>query len=146
MRIIIDADACPVTRIAIAEAKKRGIPVICICDTSHILSDEYATTITVDKGRDSVDLAVVNTCTENDIVITQDYGVASMALAKKSRCLNQNGTYYTSDNIDSLMAIRHIAMMERRKSSKHHLKGPKKRTSENDERFRTALIRLLENI
>ena len=144
MRIIIDADACPVTRIAIEEAEKRNIPVTCVCDTSHILSDNYATVITVDKGRDIADLAVVNLCGYGDIVITQDYGVASMALAKKSKCLNQNGLYYTENNIDSLMAIRHIASVERRKSSKHHLKGPKKRTQEDDEKFRKALILLLE--
>ena len=144
MRIIIDADACPVTRIAIEEAEKRNIPVTCVCDTSHILSDNYATVITVDKGRDIADLAVVNLCGCGDIVMTQDYGVASMALAKKSKCLNQNGLYYTENNIDSLMAIRHIASVERRKSSKHHLKGPKKRTQEDDEKFRKALILLLE--
>ena len=145
MNIIIDADACPVTKIAIEEAKKRNIPVTCVCDTSHILSDEYAKIIIVDTGKDIADLAVVNLCTVGDIVITQDYGVASMALAKKAKCINQNGLYYTEDNIDSLMAIRHIANEERRKSSKHHLKGPKKRTREDDEKFRKAFILLLDN-
>lgn len=145
MRIIIDADACPVVKIAIEEAKKRAFPVLCICDTSHIISDEYADVKTVDKGRDSVDIAVVNACRDNDIVITQDYGVASMALAKKAKCINQNGLYYTENNIDSLMSLRHIAMQERRKSSKHHLKGPGKRTPADDEKFRDAFIRLLEN-
>lgn len=145
MKIVIDADACPVTKIAVSEAKKRGVPVLCICDTSHIIFDEYASTLTVDKGRDSVDLAVVNACKDGDVVITQDYGVASMALAKKARCINQNGLYYTQDNIDSLMAMRHMAMQERRKSSKHHLKGPKKRTQDDDERFRNALIKLLDS-
>ena len=145
MKVIIDADACPVVKIAIAEAKKKNIPVLCICDTSHVLSDEYASTLTVDKGCDSVDLAVVNAATVGDIVITQDYGVASMALAKGAKCINQNGLYYTESNIDSLMAIRHIAMQERRKSSKHHLKGPKKRIAQDDEKFRIAFIKLLEN-
>lgn len=144
MKVIIDADACPVTDIAIDESKKRNIPVICVCDTSHIISNEYARVIIVDKGNDSADLAVVNTCKENDIVITQDYGVASMALAKKARCLNQNGMYYTEDNIDSLMAIRHIANVERRKSSKHHLKGPRKRTHEDNEKFRKAFVMLID--
>lgn len=144
MKIIIDADACPVTAIAIDEAKKRCIPVICICDTSHIISNEYATVMIVDKGNDSADLAVVNQSTAGDIVITQDYGVASMALAKKALCINQNGMYYTESNIDSLMAIRHLAATERRKSSKHHLKGPKKRTAADDDCFRRAFISLLD--
>lgn len=144
MKIIIDADACPVTAIAIDEAKKRGIPVICICDTSHIISNEYATVKIVDKGNDSADLAIVNQSAEGDIVITQDYGVASMALAKKALCINQNGMYYTESNIDSLMAIRHLAAAERRKSSKHHLRGPKKRTLGDDDSFRRAFISLLD--
>lgn len=146
MTVIIDADACPVVKIAIEEAKKRNIPVMCVCDTSHVLSDEYARVVIVDKGRDSTDLAVVNICAACDIVITQDYGVASMALAKKAYCINQNGMIYDDSNIDSLMAIRHIASVERRKSSKHHLKGPKKRTYEDDERFRTSFVRLLEKV
>lgn len=146
MRIIIDADACPVVNIAVAEAKKRNIPVLLICDTSHAFSSEYAQIIIVDKGSDSADIALVNRCREGDVVITQDYGVASMALARKSRCINQNGLYYTEENIDSLMAMRHMASVERRKSSKHHLKGPKKRTAEDDERFLSAFIRIIDEI
>ena len=145
MKVIIDADACPVTKIAIEETKKRNIPIICVCDTSHILSDEYAKVVTVDKGKDIADLTVVNLCTQDDIVITQDYGVASMALAKRARCIHHNGLYYTESNIDYLMTIRHIASVERRKSSKHHLKGPKKRTSDDDNRFREAFISLLDS-
>lgn len=143
MNVIIDADACPVVKIATEVSKKAKVPVICICDTSHVISDEYAKVIIVGKGRDSADITVVNTCNKGDIVITQDYGVASMALAKGAKCINQNGLYYTEDNIDSLMAIRHIASVERRKSSKHHLKGPKKRTAEDDEKFRKAFTALL---
>lgn len=146
MTVIIDADACPVVGIAVEESKKRNIPVVCVCDTSHVVSEEYAESIIVDKGRDSTDIAVVNLCKDGDIVITQDYGVASMALAKKSKCINQNGLCYTENNIDSLMAMRHIASTERRKSSKHHLKGPKKRTYEDDENFRRAFVRLLDTI
>ena len=146
MTVIIDADACPVVKIAIDEAKKRNIAVTCICDTSHEIISDYAKTIVVDKGRDSTDLAVVNLCSVGDIVITQDYGVASMALAKKARCINQNGMIYDENNIDSLMAIRHMASVERRKSSKHHLKGPKKRTADDDEKFLICFRRLLDSI
>lgn len=146
MTVIIDADACPVTKIAISIAQSRNIPVTCFCDTSHVITSDYATCIICDKGRDSVDLVLVNRCAKGDIVITQDYGVASMALAKGAYCMNQNGLYYTKDNIDSLMAIRHMAFEERRKSSKHHLKGPKKRSREDDEKFEKAFIALLEKV
>lgn len=144
LRIIIDADACPVTKIAVEIAKDKNIPAICVCDTSHVINGDYAEVMVVDKGADSADLAVVNLCGEGDVVITQDYGVASMALAKKSFVINQNGLCYTSDNIDYLMAMRHIASTERRKSSKHHLKGPKKRTRDDDEKFVAAFTALIE--
>ena len=143
MTVIIDADACPVVRIAIGEAKKRNIPVTCVCDTSHEFNDDYANTVIVDKGRDSADLRVVNLCSCGDIVITQDYGVASMALAKKAKCINQNGLYYTEDNIDFLMSMRHAASVERRKS-KSHMKGPSKRTKQDDEKFLSSFIKLLD--
>ena len=146
MTVIIDADACPVTRQAIEISKENSIPVICICDTSHVITSDYAESIICDKGRDSADLVLVNKCRKGDIVITQDYGVASMALAKGSYCMNQNGLYYTKDNIDSLLAVRHMAFEERRKSSKHHLKGPKKRTREDDERFEKAFRELVEKV
>lgn len=146
MMVIIDADACPVTKIAIDICKKRDIPVTCICDTSHVITSDYAECVICDKGRDSADLVLVNRCKIGDIVITQDYGVASMALAKGSYCMNQNGLYYTKDNIDSLLAVRHMAFEERRKTSKHHLKGPKKRTREDDERFVRAFEDLLDKV
>lgn len=146
MTVIIDADACPVTKITIDICKKRDIPVTCICDTSHVITSDYAECVICDKGRDSADLVLVNRCKTGDIVITQDYGVASMALAKGSYCMNQNGLYYTKDNIDSLLAVRHMAFEERRKTSKHHLKGPKKRTREDDERFERAFVQLIERI
>lgn len=146
MTVIIDADACPVTKIAIDICKMRDIPVTCICDTSHVITSDYAECIICDKGRDSADLVLVNRCKKGDIVITQDYGVASMALAKGAYCIHQSGMYYTTDNIDSLLAMRHTAFEERRKSSKHHLKGPKKRTREDDERFERAFIKLIEEI
>ncbi len=144
MKIIIDADACPVTHLAIEEAKNRNIPVITVCDTSHIINSDYAKCIIVDKGSDSADIAVVNNCGLYDIVITQDYGVACMALGKKAFVLNQNGLEYTSDNIVYLMETRHIASVERRKSNKNHLKGPKKRTAENDKSFLASFIKTIE--
>lgn len=144
MTVIIDADACPVTKIAIDICKKRGIPVLCICDTSHVITSDHAQCIICDKGKDSADIVLVNKCQCGDIVITQDYGVASMALAKGAYCIHQNGMYYTKDNIDSLLAIRHMAFEERRKSSKHHLKGPKKRTEHDDRQFIDAFCRLID--
>ena len=79
MKILIDADACPVTRIAEDIARKHSIPVVLLCDTNHILNSEYSTVKTVGAGADAVDIALINLCRREDIVITQDYGLAALA-------------------------------------------------------------------
>ncbi|MDF2686938.1 MAG: hypothetical protein K0S55_2121 [Clostridia bacterium] len=114
MKILVDADACPVKEIIIDEAKKRNIEVIMIIDTSHEINDGYSKVITVDKARDSVDIKLINITNENDIVVTQDFGVAAMALGKKALAVNQNGLIYNNDNINSLLMERHIGQKIRR--------------------------------
>lgn len=138
----MDADACPVKDIIVRNAKKRGISVTMIIDTSHELSDGYSTVITVDKARDSVDIKLVNLLAKGDIVITQDYGVAAMGLGKGARVLNQNGLIYTDANIDRLLFERHLGQKIRRAGGRTGT--IKKRTRENDEAFEKALVSLLD--
>ncbi len=142
MKIMIDADACPVIAIVEKAAKEFQIPLLLICDTCHALSSAYGTVITVDKGADSTDFRIVQTGNKGDVVITQDYGVASMALGKGMRVLHQNGMEYTNENIDRLMFERHMAKKARR-SMHFSIKGPKKRTREDDLHFEHALRRVL---
>lgn len=142
MTILIDADACPVTRIAETIARRHGIPVILLCDTSHVLSSAYSTVKTIGEGADAVDLALINLCRRGDIVVTQDYGVAALALGKGARAIHQSGKWYTDGNIDGLLMERHLAKKARR-SGKHHLKGPARRTEEDDRRFAESLERMI---
>ncbi len=143
MTIYVDADACPVVRETVDAAKRHGLPVTLLCDTNHALSDDYASVVVIGAGADAVDFALVNRCKKGDIVITQDYGVAAMALGKGAHPIHQSGMWYTDENIDRLLAERHISRKARMAHSKHHLKGPKKRTSEDDERFVESLERLI---
>ena len=142
MTIYIDADACPVTRIAERIAQKHGIPVTLLCDTNHILTSEYSTVKTIGAEADAVDIALINLCQSGDIVITQDYGVAALALGKSARAIHQSGRWYTNDNIDGLLMERHLAKKARR-SGKHHLKGPSKRTEEDDRRFAESFEQMI---
>ncbi len=107
MKILIDADGCPVVDICIKSAKRHGIECLILCDTSHIFEREGAKTVTVSKGADSVDFKIVNLLDRGDIVITQDYGLAAMCLARGARALNQNGLIYTPGNIDVLLNSRY---------------------------------------
>ncbi len=141
-RILVDADACPVKEIIVRLAKRRGIPVVMLIDTSHELNDGYSTVITVDKQRDSVDYALMGLLKPCDIVVTQDFGLAAMALGKGSRVINQNGLVFTDDNIEHLLMHRHIGQVIRRGGGR--TKGPVRRTKDDDARFETAFGKLLE--
>jgi len=143
MTIYVDADACPVTRIAEDIARKHGIPVTLLCDTNHQLTSDYSTVKVIGAGADAVDIALINLCKRGDIVVTQDYGVAALALGKGAKAIHQSGKWYTDDNIDGLLMERHLAKKARR-SGKHHLKGPAKRTEEDDRHFAESFERLIQ--
>ena len=146
MRILIDADACPVVRITERVAKKYSIPVVLLCDTNHVLSSDYSEIKIIGAGADAVDIALANLCKAGDMAVTQDYGVAAMVLAKGGYAIHQSGRIFTNENIDGLLMERHMAKKARMASSKNHLKGPKKRTSEDDKRYEESLERLINLI
>ena len=141
LKILVDADACPVKEIIVRIAKARGIPVIMLIDTSHELNDGYSRIIVVDKARDSVDIALINLVKEGDIVVTQDYGVAAMALGKKAKAINQNGLIYQDSNIEQLLFERHLGQKVRRAGGKTN--NAKKRTKDDDAHFEAAFLTLL---
>ena len=144
MKIYVDADACPVTRVAERVAKEHGIPVVLLCDTNHVLSSDYSEIRVIGAGADAVDIALINLCRRGDIVVTQDYGVAALALGKGAKAIHQSGRWYTDENSDGLLMERHMAKVARRKS-KNHLKEPAKRTEEDDRRFEDSFQRLIES-
>lgn len=137
MKIIIDADGCPVVDITLRVAEKHGTECVIVCDTSHIFSTDKAEVITVDKGADSADFKVVNMAGEGDIVVTQDYGLAAMCLARKAVPINQDGMIYTADNIEPLLQSRYTAKKIRNAGGR--LKGPKKRTAAQDKAFEECI-------
>jgi len=142
MELFIDADGCPVTNIAVSLAKKHGIPCTLLCDTAHEMQRDGAKTITVSKGADSVDFALVNLVKPGDLVVTQDYGLAAMCLSRGAVPIHQDGMVYTNENIDGLLFFRAAAKKVRNAGGR--LKGPSRRTKEQDRAFEAALTRLLE--
>ena len=143
MQIYVDADACPVVGIVEKIAEKYNIPVTLLCDTNHVLSSDYSEVIVVGAGADAVDYKLISICHKGDIVVTQDYGVAAMALGKGAYAIHQSGKWYTDDNIDQMLLERHLNKKARRSSHKNHIKGPKKRTQEDDERFAQSFEKLI---
>ena len=142
MKLLIDADACPVTDIAVGLCKEFHIPCLLLCDTAHVMHRDGAETLIFDKGADSVDFALVNRVAPGDIVITQDYGLASMCLAKRAKILHQDGWEYTEFNISGLMEQRHASKKFRMAGGR--TKGPAKRKPEQDAAFEKALRTLFQ--
>lgn len=140
MKILVDADACPVKEIIEEVAAKFMIPVIMIIDTSHELYSDYSEIIQVSKAPDAVDLALFNRTSPGDIVVTHDYGVASMVLGKRAYPISNNGKWFTNQNIDTLMYERHIAAKQRKMGI--HSCSIRKRNKQDDIHFRESFTKL----
>lgn len=143
-RILVDADACPVKDIIVKVAKEFNLEVIMFTDTSHIIEDGYSQVITVSQGKDAVDIALINQTQKGDIVVTQDYGVATMALGKQAYAINQNGLIYNEANIDRLLMERYIAQKVRRAGGRTY--NPKKRSEKANISFERSLRKLCKSI
>lgn len=141
MKILIDADGCPVVDIAVRTARKNGIECTIICDTAHSIQRDGAKTIIVDKGADSADFRLVNLVSKGDVVITQDYGLAAMCLSKCAIVINQDGKQYSEENISGLLEFRAVSAKIRRSGGR--TKGMSKRTSQQDKDFEKSLIDII---
>ena len=143
LKIYVDADACPVVRIVEKMAKKYEVSCTLLCDTNHVLSSDYSQVIVVGAGADAVDFKLISLLQKGDICVSQDYGVAAMALGKGCFAIHQSGKWYTNENIDQMLMERHLAKKARRSSKKNHLKGPSKRTAEDDQRFEESFEKMI---
>jgi uncharacterized protein len=147
MKIYVDADACPVKDIIISEARRVSIPVILVTSFSHFSSAEQPSgveTIYVDSGADAADYRIMKLTEKGDIIVTQDYGLASLGLAKGSIVLHHKGFKYTNENIDDLLQTRYLSAMAR-KSGKR-TKGPKPFTAEDREQFRQLFRQVISSV
>lgn len=142
MKIIIDGDACPSISIIEKIAKENKIEVLIFCDINHYISSDYSTVKIVDSGFQNVDMYVINNTKEQDIVITQDYGLAAMCLPKGAKVLNPKGYIYTDKNIDRLLEERHLSQKIRRGGGR--TPNPKKRSSDDEVRLVENLKKLIE--
>ncbi len=144
MKIYVDADACPVKDIIIAEGTKAKIPVTLVTSFSHYSNAEKPVgveTVYVDSGADAADYRIMQLAQSGDLIVTQDYGLASLGLAKGCKVLHHKGFIYTNENIDQLLQTRYFSAMAR-KSGKR-TKGPKPFTAEDREKFREVFLTLL---
>ena len=137
MKIYVDADACPVKDIIISEGRSAEIPITLVTSFSHFSNAEQPSgvkIIYVDSGADAADYRIMKLADSGDIIVTQDYGLASLGLAKGCIVLHHKGFSYTNENIDQLLQTRYLSAMARKGGKR--TKGPKPFTAEDREEFR----------
>ena len=147
MKVYIDADACPVVDETITEAEKVNMPVVLVKSFSHFShanDPKNVEIIYVDKGADMADFRIMKLAQGGDIVITQDYGLASLCLGKGCIVLHHKGFAYTENNIDQLLNSRYSSAMARKSGKK--TKGPKPFTKEDQDKFVTLLNKTISQI
>jgi|SRR5690625_4226861 len=145
MKIYVDADACPVKDNIIEIAQQEDLSVVLIKNFSHFSHDEvpdHVEILYVDTGTDIADFQIIKLAQRNDIVITQDYGLASLCLGKGCYVLHHKGFAYTQKNIDQLLNSRHQSALARR--SGERTKGPKPYTAEDEKAFEELLKHTIE--
>lgn len=143
MKILVDADACPVKNLIEKIAKELKIPVVMFVDTSHVLKSDYSEIVIVSKAPDAVDFVLINKSEKGDVIVTQDYGVAAMALGKGAYAIHPNGRVYTDFNIDMMLAQRHAARVNRMAGNKPY-KQQKRRINADDNNFFDSFYELCE--
>lgn len=144
MKIIVDADACPKAALeaCLVLGRQYAVPVWTVASFNHnIIADHH---VIVGDASQEADIKLMNLTEPGDIVITQDWGLASMVLGKRAACLSPAGREYTPGQIDFLLEEREIKAKFRRGGGR--TRGPAKRTAEDDRRFVAALERLLSRL
>lgn len=155
--LFIDADACPVTCEAVDAARKAQVPCVIAGDSGHNLlkhvrkSDPteptdgfWVRTLQVAQGKDSADFAITCELDEGDIVVTQDFGLASMALGRGAAAIGVRGQLYDQRTIDALMLVRHAEQVERRSKRRTKIQGDKHPAFSAEDRRR--FVRNLEGL
>ncbi|MCC7202609.1 MAG: YaiI/YqxD family protein [Nitrospirae bacterium] len=145
MQIYVDADACPVRDIIHEEALRRGVRVTMVVSMAHNINErEGMSVLRVDSSFQAVDIAIINRASSGDIVVTSDYGLASLVLGNGVHAISPSGRVYTERTIDSLLEKRHQSARQRRGGGR--VKGPRARHRDDDDRFRENFIELIEGI
>jgi uncharacterized protein YaiI (UPF0178 family) len=142
MKIVVDADACPVKEIIEKAAKKYQLEVIMVSNYHHVINSDYARVVVVDGASQSADIAITNITKCGDIVVTQDYGLASMILGKRAMAISPNGKIFNNENIEGLLMQRFVNYKARKAGLR--ISGPSKRNAEDDQHFMLNLVMLIE--
>lgn len=144
-QVIIDGDACPVTNSVIELTLGTGIFVTIVRSFSHfstVVQPNHVKVIYVDDGPDAVDYRIVKLAQTSDIVITQDYGLASLLLNKVKMVMHHKGSIFNHQNIDTLLEQRHASAQFRKSGGR--TKGPSAFTEQDVSVFESIFSSIIK--
>ena len=145
MKMFIDGDSCCAIKTAEAIASKNNIECHIYCDSSHIIKSDYSEVHIIQKGANAVDFAIVNVLNKGDVIITNDAGLAALALAKKGFAVNTFGMEYTNRNIMSFLNRRYIYKDAKRKCKRDQVHGRHTLCkTDSTTSFKTQLYRIIK--
>ena len=139
MRVLVDADACPVLEIVRRLCARDGVPVITVSSFRHNIGGEGH--IMVGPEPQAADMAIINRTQRGDLVVTQDWGLAGLALARGAHAISPWGHRFRDDEMDGRLAQR--ALHARLRRGGVRLPGPRRRTAADDASFEQALQAVL---
>ena len=144
-KIVVDADACPVKDEIEKTGAAFGMEVWMVASFDHSLGERPGVRIVqVDRSSQSADLYISNHIKKNDVLVTQDYGLAAVALGKGAQVISFRGRRFYDQTIDFLLEQRHDSAKWRRGGK--HFKGPKPFTNEDRKIFLHTLTKVLRNL
>jgi len=137
MKILLDADGSPVRQETVSLAQEHQIPLYIISNINHMIEEPYGEILTVDHDKDAADFKILSLIEPGDLVITQDYGLASLVLAKEAHAMHHDGWFYTNFNMEALLMRRHLNAKARKKGNRPP--STKKRTELQNVKFKHSL-------
>ena len=126
MRIFIDGDACSTQKIKQKFAGKRDTEVVTVVSIENCTNIQpRPNTIVVDSTPQAADIEIFNRMRQGDIVITKDYGLASLVLGKNGKAMSPSGFMYTKRNIELLLQQRYVNGILRNSGGRRRKRRPK---------------------
>jgi uncharacterized protein YaiI (UPF0178 family) len=145
MAIYIDADACPVKEETYRVARRHGVKVFVVANTSiRVPTDDLIEGVLVRGGFDVADDWIVERIGPGDVAITSDIPLAGRCLEKGARAIGPKGHAFTEDDIGEALATR--ALLDMLRQSGEFGGGPAPFSRGDRSRFLARLDEVLHAI
>ena len=144
MRILVDADSCPVVvkEILYRAAERVHVPLVLVANQCLIVpGSAYISCIEVPAGPDVADDRIVDMVEAGDLVISADLPLADRVIARGGFVLNPRGDLYTPENIKDRLATRDV--MDLLRNSGMDAGGPSSFSQKDRQAFANRLDRYL---